>query len=460
MNFSGAFSRSLENLERRLITADTIGRLGRVSSIIGPIIRASFPDARVGARYRVARADGSWLLAEAVGFDDRHVLLMPLGPMEGVSARAKVITAEDEEFVPAGDAVRGRVLDALGKPIDGLGPIETDQMASLQASPPNPLERSRIREPVETGVRAIDALLTVGRGQRVGIFAGAGVGKTTLLSAIARHVRADSIVLALVGERGREVLGFLQDDLGPEGLARSTVVVSTSDQPPLLRLKAAYAATAIAEHARSRGQNVVLMMDSVTRFARALRDVGLAAGEPPGDRGFPASVYAELPRLFERAGNDGAGSITAFYTVLVKGDDFSEPIADETKSILDGHFMLSRKLAARKHWPAIDLTLSESRVRNEVVTPEHRAAAEKILSVVAEYERNYDKISLGLYEHPRDSRDPNPASAYPRRVEPFVRQDLHSDRPDFAATRESLVRLLSHEAGGAQPPRLGVGGAT
>ncbi len=447
MKFTGAFSRSLASLEQRLTVSDSIGRSGRVASVVGPIIRASFPDARIGARYRIARADGSFLLAEAVGFDDRQVLLMPLGSTESIAARAAVESADDEVVVPAGRSVSGRVLDALGRPIDGLGPIADDQWALLASPPPNPMERKRIREPVETGVRAIDALLTVGRGQRVGIFAGAGVGKTTLLSAIARQVKADRIVLALIGERGREVLGFLQDDLGPAGVERCTVVVSTSDQPPLLRLKAAYTATAIAEHARARGEHVVLMMDSVTRFARALRDVGLAAGEPPGRQGYPASVYSELPRLFERAGNDGAGSITAFYTVLVTGDDFSEPIADESKSLLDGHIMLSRRLASRKHWPAIDLTLSESRLRNEVVTTEHRAAAERVLSVAAEYERNYDKISLGLYEHPRDSREPNPALAYPRFIEPFVRQDLHTQRPSFEQTRAALLRLLSPGGG-------------
>lgn len=443
MTLKGRLSQSFADFAKHTSDVESVVRVGRVTSVIGPIVRASFPDARIGGRYRIRQRDGAILAAEAVGFDRRDVLLMPLGPIEGVAARSLVESGDDDMLAPAGDSVRGRVLDALGNPIDGLGPIRTSQWASLEAAPPNPLKRSRVKQPIETGVRVIDALLTVGRGQRVGIFAGAGVGKTTLLSAIARQIKADRIVLALIGERGREVAGFLEDDLGPAGLERCTVVVSTSDQPPLLRLKAAYTATAIAEHARASGQNVVLMMDSVTRFARALRDVGLAAGEPPGRQGYPASVYAELPRLFERAGNDEHGSMTAFYTVLVSGDDFGEPIADEAKSLLDGHIMLSRRLAQRKHWPAIDLTLSESRVRNEVVTPEHRAAAERLLAITADYERNYDKISLGLYEHPRDSRSPNPASWYPKRIEPFVKQDLHAPRPTFEKTTSDLIRLAN-----------------
>ncbi len=442
MKISRSLDLSLRALEQRLAGADSVGRSGRVSSVVGPIIRATFPDARIGARFRIQRTNGTFLVAEAVGFDHREALLMPLGSLEGIAARAAVTAAEDAVMVPAGDAVRGRVLDALGTPIDGLGPIQGAELTPLDSPPPNPLKRRRITQPLQTGIRAIDALLTVGIGQRVGIFSGSGVGKTTLLSAIARHVAADRIVLGLVGERGREVLSFLQDDLGPAGLDRCTVVVSTSDQPPLLRLKAAHTATAIAEHARAHGQNVVLLMDSVTRFARALRDVGLAAGEPPGRQGYPASVYAELPRLFERAGNDDKGTLTAFYTVLVTGDDFSEPIADETCSLLDGHIVLSRRLAQRKHWPAIDLTQSESRVRNEVISPAHRAAAERTLGIVAEYERNYDKISLGLYVHPRDARDPDPAYVYPRRIEPFVRQDLHADRPSFDATCAQLQSLV------------------
>ncbi|MCC6427104.1 MAG: FliI/YscN family ATPase [Phycisphaerales bacterium] len=442
MNLRGSLEQSLEGLSQRLASGEQVARSGRVTSIIGPIIRATFPDARIGARFGIQRRDGSSLIAEAVGFDRTEVLLMPLGGIEGIAARAVVTAAEEAVLAPAGDALRGRVLDALGNPIDGAGPLVNAAMTPLEAAPPDPLKRRRITEPLETGVKAIDALLTVGRGQRVGIFAGSGVGKTTLLSAIARHVQADRIVLGLIGERGREVLGFLHDDLGPAGLDRCTVVVSTSDQPPLLRLKAAHTATAIAEHARAQGQNVVLLMDSVTRFARALRDVGLAAGEPPGRQGYPASVYAQLPRLFERAGNDDKGTMTAFYTVLVTGDDLTEPIADEAKALLDGHIVLARRLAQRKHWPAIDLTHSESRVRGDVVTPAHRSAAERVLGVIADYESNYDKISLGLYQHPKDSRHPDPAVLYPRRIEPFLRQDLRGERPGFEASVAELMKLV------------------
>jgi FliI/YscN family ATPase len=290
--------------------------------------------------------------------------------------------------------------------------------------PPNPLQRARITQPLSTGVKALDAMLTIGIGQRVGIFAAAGGGKSTLLSMIARNVEADSVVLALIGERGREVLGFLQDDLGEEGLKKSTVVVSTAEQPSLLRLKAAYTATAIAEEARRRGERVVLMMDSVTRFARALREVGLAAGEPPGRQGYPASVFATLPVLFERAGNDNNGSITALYTVLVAGDDLEEPVADETISLLDGHIILSRKLAARGHYPAIDVLRSKSRLMHEITTKEHRKAAQEASQVMALYEENYDKISVGVYESGSDERVDN-AIARIRDVEAFLRQERH-----------------------------------
>jgi ATP synthase in type III secretion protein N len=332
------------------------------------------------------------------------VLLVPLGTMDAMPEQARVEPAESAMTVPCGDRVRGRVLDALGRPIDNGPSLEGGERTPMMAPPPHPLNRQRIRDPLCTGVRAIDGLLTVGRGQRVGIFAGAGVGKSTLLGGIAKHVRADGVVLALIGERGREVRGFVEDDLGPEGMKKSTVVVSTSDQPPLLRLKAAYTATAIAEAARAKGQHVVLMMDSVTRFARALREVGLAAGEPPGRQGFPASVFATLPLLFERAGTDARGSITALYTVLVAGNDMEEPVADESRSLLDGHIVLSPKLAQRQHYPAIDVTRSVSRIMNQIVTPRHRALAQRAKELVSVYEQNEDKIILGLYEDGKDQR--------------------------------------------------------
>jgi len=384
------------SIDERLGRFDRAGRQGRLEAVIGTAIRARVPDVRIGDVCDIETGHGRAVQAEVVGFDAHGVLLMPLGNLEGTPIRATVRPEPVPPDVPAGSAVLGRVLDAFGCPIDGAGPLTTSR-APLHRSPPAPLSRERIRTPLVTGVRAIDGLLTFGRGQRVGIFAGAGVGKSTLLSALARNVEADVVVLALIGERGREVASFIEDDLGDEGMRSSVVVVSTADEPALRRLRAAYTATAIAEAFREEGRSVVLLMDSVTRFARALREIGLAAGEPVGRQGYPASVFAALPRLFERAGNDARGSITAMYTVLVTGDDLSEPIADETMSLLDGHVILSRTLAARGHYPAIDVLRSKSRVMQEVTTSEHRADASWASRVVATYEANEPKISLGVY---------------------------------------------------------------
>jgi FliI/YscN family ATPase len=416
------------SLDEALGTFEGVERRGYVTAVTGTVIRAAIPDVRIGEICRVERAAMKPLEAEVVGFDRQDVVLLPLGRLESIAIKAFVTPSGAAPTVPAGPAVRGRVLDALGNPIDGKGPINTPHKASMIAPPPNPLHRVRITKPLSTGVRAIDGLLTLGRGQRVGIFAAAGVGKSTLLSMIARNVEADTVVLALIGERGREVVGFLEDDLGEEGLKKTTVVVSTSDQPALLRLKAAYTATAIAEEARSRGEQVVLMMDSVTRFARALREVGLAAGEPPGRQGYPASVFATLPTLFERAGNDAKGSITALYTVLVAGDDLEEPVADETISLLDGHIILSRKLAARGHYPAIDVIRSKSRLMHEITTDQHKIAARKAGQVLAVYEENYDKISVGVYESGSDERVDEAIDRI-RDVESYTRQERHGAQP-------------------------------
>jgi type III secretion protein N (ATPase) len=416
---------SLSALDDRLREIDGVERFGHVTAVTGPVIRAVVPDVRMGEICSVRRPGGGGdLLAEVVGFDRQDVLLLPLGRLDSIAAKAMVTPTGSDPWVPAGPAVRGRVLDALGQPIDGKGPIVGAAKSPLMAPPPNPLHRKRITQPLSTGVRAIDGMLTIGRGQRVGIFAAAGVGKSTTLSMIARNVDADSVVLALIGERGREVVGFLEDDLGEEGLAKSTVVVSTSDQPALLRLKAAYTATAIAEESRRRGERVVLMMDSVTRYARALREVGLAAGEPPGRQGYPASVFANLPILFERAGNDEHGSITALYTVLVAGDDLEEPVADETISLLDGHIILSRKLAARGHYPAIDVLRSKSRLMHEIGSKSHLKAARRAAEVLAVYEENYDKISVGVYEAGSDERV-DYAIGRVREVEAFLQQERH-----------------------------------
>jgi type III secretion protein N (ATPase) len=416
---------SLDDLDDRLREFDGVERFGHVTAVTGTVIRAIVPDVRIGEICKIRRPGGEDLLAEVVGFDRQDVLLLPLGRLESIAAKAYVVPTGTEPCVPAGPGVRGRVLDALGHPIDNKGPLPTPTIkAPLITPPPNPLHRKRITQPLSTGVRALDGMLSIGLGQRVGIFAAAGGGKSTLLSMITRNVDADCVVMALIGERGREVRSFLEDDLGEEGMKRATIVVSTAEQPALLRLKAAYTATAIAEEARSRGERVVLMMDSVTRFARALREVGLAAGEPPGRQGYPASVFATLPLLFERAGNDNNGSITALYTVLVAGDDLEEPVADETISLLDGHIILSRKLAARGHYPAIDVLRSKSRLMHEIASKEHQKAARKAGEVLAIYEENYDKISVGVYESGSDERVDN-AIRRVRDVDGFLQQDRH-----------------------------------
>ena len=431
-----------EAFHNHLNQVDRFARIGRVTGVQGTIIRAQVPEMGIGELCRVRRPVGDDLTAEVVGFDDRGVLLMPLGTLDAVAPNGQVLPIGTETTVPAGPAVTGRVLDALGHPIDNKGPLASTETAPLMSTPPNPLTRVNITKPLPTGIRAIDAMLTVGHGQRVGIFAAAGVGKSTLLGMLTRFVEADAVVMALIGERGREVQPFIENDLGASGLAKSTVVVSTSDQPALLRLKAAYTATAIAETLRRQGAHVVLLMDSVTRFARALRDVGLATGEAPGRAGYPPSVFAALPQLFERAGNDAHGSITAFYTVLVAGNDLEEPIADESLSLLDGHIILSRRLAQRGHFPAIDVPLSKSRVMNGIVSEQHRLASMRASEVLGLYEENYDKITCGAYEEGYEPVLDDAIRRYPGIVH-FLRQGL--DEPSgFDHSVGGLIELFAN----------------
>lgn len=437
-SISHRLEQALDSSRRRVV------QWGHVVAVTGPLVRAALPDARMGEFCEIEREGQRPLEAEVVGFDPQGALLMPLGELKGVLVKTKVRSVGGSMEVPTGEQVRGRVLDALGRAMDG-GPALTPNWPLMNDSPP-PLKREVIRTPLATGVKVIDGMLTLGLGQRVGIFAGAGVGKSTLLSMIARGVEADVVVLALIGERGREVRQFIEDDLGEQGLSRSTVVVSTSDQPPMLRLKAAYTATAIAEQARSEGKRVLLMMDSVTRFARALREIGLAAGEPPGRQGYPASVFSTLPTLLERAGNDDRGSITAVYTVLVAGNDFTEPVCDETMSLLDGHIVLSPKLGSRGQFPAVDLSGIESdrpsvsRVMSQVVPREHRIAAARVRKVLKAYEDNYDKITCGLYEAGSDPRI-DYAMEHIEAVRSFLRQGTHDLKPYSESVRE-LVSLL------------------
>ncbi len=383
----------------RLREVDPAPVFGHVTRVVGLVVESQGPRARVGDVCELRRADGGAVLpVEVVGFRDGRLLSVPLGDTTGIRPGDRIVARGGVLSLPAGDGLLGRVIDGLGRPLDGRGPLQVRERAPLKPAAMNPLDRDPVVAPIGTGVRAVDAMLTFGRGQRVGLFGGSGVGKSTLLGMMARGTAADVVVLALVGERGREVRTFLEHDLGPSGLERSVVVVSTSDSPPLVRLRAAYGATAIAEYFRDRGLNVLLMMDSVTRFAMAQREVGLAAGEPPTAKGYPPSVFALLPGLLERAGNvRGKGSITAIYSVLVEGDDTNEPIADAVRGILDGHIVLSRELAGRNHYPAIDILSSISRTMPDVTEVAHRQRAAAVREWMATLRDTEDLVSVGAY---------------------------------------------------------------
>jgi len=378
---------------------ESIKMSGKVTQVIGLVIECKGPHVSMGELCYVCSRfpNVEPIPAEVVGFREGNVLLMPIGEMEGIGPGCEVISAQRVLKVKVGPQLLGRVLDGLGDPMDGKGPLLCREEYPLQAAPPPPLDRPRITDSLYVGVRAIDGLITLGSGQRIGIMAGSGVGKSTLLSMIARNTEADVSVIALVGERGREVKEFIERDLGEEGLKRSVVVVATSDRPALVRIKGAMTATAVAEYFRDQGKKVVLMMDSVTRFAMAQREVGLTVGEPPATRGYTPSVFALLPRLLERAGTSEKGSITGIYTVLVDGDDMNEPIADAVRSILDGHIVLSRGIAAQNHFPAIDVLASVSRVMGEVVDDEHSAAARRMRALMAVYKEAEDLIHIGAY---------------------------------------------------------------
>ncbi|MCC7123583.1 MAG: FliI/YscN family ATPase [Acidobacteria bacterium] len=380
-------------------TTEPAPMMGRVVRVVGLVVESAGPRARVGEVCELrSERDARPLPVEVVGFRDGRVLSVPLGDTSGIRPGDRIVARGGAASMPVGDKLVGRVVDGMGRPIDGRGPLVGSVQVPLRPPSMNPLAREGVHTPIGTGVRAIDTLLTCGRGQRVGLFGGSGVGKSTLLGMMARGTEADVVVLALVGERGREVRSFIEHDLGPQGLERSVVVVSTSDSPPLVRLRAAYGATAIAEHFRDQGKNVLLMMDSVTRFAMAQREVGLAAGEPPTAKGYPPSVFAMLPGLLERAGSvRGKGSITAIYSVLVDGDDTNEPIADAVRGILDGHIVLSRDLAGRNHYPAIDILASISRTMPDVTSQDHRRKAGQVREWLATLRDSEDLVSVGAY---------------------------------------------------------------
>ncbi len=376
-----------------------IKTVGSVKRAIGIVVESQGPPVSVGELCEIAGGDGTEAIpAEVIGFRDNYVVSMPLFKVDGVKLGDKVVCRKKQATVPVSSALLGRVIDALGNPIDGLGPIAAAERYPLQHSGTNPLERQNIDEMLGTGIRAIDGLLTCGKGQRIGIFGGSGVGKSTLLGMMARFTSADVNIISLVGERGREVRGFIEKDLGEEGLKRSVVVVSTSDQPPLLRIRAALVATTIAEYFRDQGKDVLLVMDSLTRFAMAQREVGLAAGEPPSAKGYTPSVFSLLPRLLERAGNfRSGGSITGFYTVLVEGDDMNEPVADAVRSLLDGHIVLSRELAWRNHYPCIDILASVSRLMPDLVSQAALEKAGRVREWLSTYYKAEDMLNIGAY---------------------------------------------------------------
>ncbi|MDK9701121.1 MAG: FliI/YscN family ATPase [bacterium] len=420
--------------------ASPVVHSGRVVQVVGLVIESQGPHATVGEACRI-RTKLGWIPAEVVGFRSGRVLLMPLGEAAGIAPGAEVIALKHQWTVPVGEELLGRVLDGLGKPMDGKGALRCTKTQSLQASAPNPLTRTRISQPFITQVRAIDSLMTIGKGQRMGIFAGSGVGKSVLLGQIAKFAKSDVAVIGLVGERGREVREFIERDLGEEGLKRSVVVVATSDQPALVRLKASLVATAIAEYFRNQGKDVVLMMDSATRLAMAQREVGLTIGEPPTTKGYTPSVFAMLPKLFERAGNNDVGSITGLYTILVDGDDLTEPIADAARSILDGHLWLSRKFASLNRYPAIDPLQSISRVMPDVVSKEHYAAAKKVVSHLATHSEAEDLINIGAYTSGSNPAIDRAITKFPAIVE-FLRQGMTEITP-YEETVQRLQQLAA-----------------
>lgn len=433
----------LSKYTRVLQSVDPVRVNGKVTQVVGLTIESQGPEARLGEICHIYPTNsGEPIIAEVVGFRENKVLLMPLGELEAIGPGCDVVATGRALEVKVGSEILGMVLDGLGRPFQGTLPFGLSSYPTNNM-PPNPILRPRIKEALSVGVRAIDGLLTIGKGQRVGIFAGSGVGKSTLMGMIARNTKADINVIGLIGERGREVMEFIERDLGEEGLKRSVVVVATSDQPAMIRIKGAMIATSIAEYFRDRGMNVMLMMDSVTRFAMAQREIGLAIGEPPATRGYTPSVFALLPKLMERAGTADRGSITAFYTVLVDSDDMNDPIADAVRGILDGHIVLDRKIAQKGHFPAIDVLASVSRVMTEIVSESHLEAARQLKRHVATYQEAEDLITIGAYK-PGTNREIDAAIRYRDIIREFTAQGTHepSDLPS------AIKALTAHFGGG------------
>jgi flagellum-specific ATP synthase len=432
---------NLPSLRETLSQIDTLTYSGKVQMISGLTIEASGPAVQIGEMCQIYKLNGdSFIPAEVVGFHDSRVLLMPYGDIAGVGPGSRVISTNKSLKVGVGKNILGRVLDGLGHPIDGGPELEPEAFYPLEAPPPNPISRPRISEILPLGIRAIDGFLTIGRGQRIGIFAGSGVGKSTLLGMIARYAQSDVNIITLIGERGREVNDFLQKDLRAEGLKRSIIVVASSDQPALIRAKSAQVGTAFAEYFRDQGLNVLLMMDSLTRYAMAQREIGMAVGEPPVSRGYTPSVYTVMPKLLERAGNSPKGSITALYTVLVEGDDLNEPITDTARGILDGHIVLSRNLANRNHYPAIDVLSSVSRLMPDITTRDHYDQASKLKSTMASYADAQDLINIGAYK-PGSNPDIDDAI----RLHPSITSYLQQRVEEYTSFDDVLSQLNSFQ---------------
>jgi flagellum-specific ATP synthase len=430
----------LEKYRESLKPLNTLKFLGRVTKVVGLTIESAGPQVKMGEVCYIYPVNSDVpITSEVVGFHDEGVLLMPLGDMTGVGPGSRVLGTGRHFEVEVGYHMLGRVLDGIGQPIDGKGKLQSGKPWSIHNDPPNPLFRQRIDKPLTLGVRAIDSMLTIGQGQRVGIFAGSGVGKSTLLGMIARNTSADINVIALIGERGREVREFIENDLGPEGLARSILVVATSEKPALVRVTGALMATAIAEFFRSEGKSVMLMMDSLTRFSMAQREIGLATGEPPVTRGYTPSVFAMLPKMLERAGNNEVGSITALYTVLVDGDDMNEPITDTVRGILDGHIVLARKLANNGHYPAIDVLQSISRVMPNIVDESHLKQAMILKELMAVYNASEDLISIGAYQRGSNPKLDIAINKHDKMMS-FLQQGMY-EKTDFLSAVEALTTV-------------------
>jgi len=421
---------------QHLKTIDTMRRSGEVVELTGMLVVSRGPAAAIGDFCEIRTAAGRAIRTQVIGFRDGHLLSMPLEEAEGLQLGDSIVARSREARLPVGPGLLGRVLDGFGQPLDGGPPIEPESAYDLYRPPGNPLDRAHITQPLVTGIRAIDSLLPCGKGQRIGIFGGSGVGKSTLLGAMSRHNFADVSVIAMIGERNREVRAFLEHELGPEGMKRSVVVCSTSDRPAPLRIRACFVALAISEYFRDRGADVLLVMDSVTRLAMAQREIGLAAGEPPSQKGYPPSVFGLLPKICERAGNFQKGSITGFFTVLVEGDDFNEPITDAVRSILDGHIVLSRRLAAAGQYPAIDVLESVSRLSTQVSTPEQTEAARRLREAMALYRQSEDLIQLGAYVSGTNPKLDASIRSREQTLE-FLRQNAGAK-----STREETLRRL------------------